>query len=235
MNNLFTLIWGKDFWATLHNVSFGYPNNPTNDDKIHYKNFYNTIQYVLPCCLCKNHYADLITNSIIKLDDKYFENTRTLSEWVYKLHEFVNNKLGVVSGITYEQLAEKYKSYITSNDLNKEERIKAFTNYYSTEPPFLSYEIACKFIKDGSYYYPDFEETINKYNNLSKSNKSDPDWIIRNNKCNKCIQRMRLYDVCGIKDGKITKYELYLIKHLSTSLSRDDLNNYIKVNNIKYS
>ena len=33
-------IWGPHGWKFLHYVSLGYPENPTPEDKINYKNFY---------------------------------------------------------------------------------------------------------------------------------------------------------------------------------------------------
>lgn len=224
-NNLYTLIWGKSFWETLHNVSFGYPDNPTEEDKINYKNFYKSVQYVLPCCLCKKHYTDMINNSELKIDDKYFNNMASLSLWVYNIHEYVNQKLNIKSGITYDYLCNKYSFYKTDNDLTKNQRINAFKMYYNSEPPMLDYNIAIKFINEGSKYFPDFENTLNKYYNIS--DKFSDEWLIRNNKCNKCIKYMRLYDICGINNSILTKPELYLIMHLSTTLSIDDLKKMI--------
>ena len=51
-------IWGPKAWFFLHSVSFNYPDNPTKNDKVEYKRFFESIQYILPCDNCKEHFSD---------------------------------------------------------------------------------------------------------------------------------------------------------------------------------
>ena len=39
-NGLITKIWGPDIWSALHSISFGYPINPSQDQKDKYKTFF---------------------------------------------------------------------------------------------------------------------------------------------------------------------------------------------------
>ena len=49
--------WGPSGWKFMHYVSLGYPNNPTEEDKINYKKFYTSLQHILPCAKCANNYS----------------------------------------------------------------------------------------------------------------------------------------------------------------------------------
>lgn len=39
-NGLMTKIWGAHLWEGLHAIAFGYPIEPTEEQKSHYKNFF---------------------------------------------------------------------------------------------------------------------------------------------------------------------------------------------------
>ena len=45
--------WGPGGWAFMHTITFNYPLNPTDDDKQHYKNFFQSLKYILPCNYCR--------------------------------------------------------------------------------------------------------------------------------------------------------------------------------------
>ena len=55
-NSLQPQIWGPHGWKFIHYVSLGYPENPTINDKNFYKNFYYSLQDVLPCEKCRINY-----------------------------------------------------------------------------------------------------------------------------------------------------------------------------------
>ena len=48
--------WGPEGWKFIHYVTIGYPRNPTNQDKIKYRNFLTSLQDVIPCSICANNY-----------------------------------------------------------------------------------------------------------------------------------------------------------------------------------
>ena len=54
-------IWGPHGWKFMHYISLGYPINPTSKDKINYKNFYYSLQDILPCEKCAINYQKNIT------------------------------------------------------------------------------------------------------------------------------------------------------------------------------
>ena len=37
---MLTSVWGPGMWHFLHTISFNYPTNPTNEEKLNYKNLF---------------------------------------------------------------------------------------------------------------------------------------------------------------------------------------------------
>jgi hypothetical protein len=83
-------IWGPHGWKFMHYVSMGYPDNPTDHQKTLYKNFYYSLQDVLPCDKCAENYKkNLIENPI----DNHMDNRESLMKWVVDIHNSVNKEL----------------------------------------------------------------------------------------------------------------------------------------------
>jgi hypothetical protein len=108
-DGMLTTIWGPPMWHFLHTMSFNYPVNPTRSDKTNYMNFIKSLVNVLPCKYCrenlKQNFIKLpITLSIMK-------NRTTFSKYVYDLHELINTMLNKKSGLTYDEVRERYENF----------------------------------------------------------------------------------------------------------------------------
>jgi len=110
-NGLLPGIWGPPTWESLHATTFGYPVYPTQIDKIRYKLYFRGLGYVLPCGTCRESYIQLITtNGNTALTDNVFDNRRSLTFWLYNLHNAINEKINVKHNITYEEVVKKYET-----------------------------------------------------------------------------------------------------------------------------
>jgi hypothetical protein len=104
-----TQVWGPMMWNALHIISFNYPINPTHSDKIHYKNFIINLKYVLPCKYCR---INLIKNfKMLPLTLEHMKNRETFSRYIYSLHELVNKMLNKKSGLSYNDVRERYEHF----------------------------------------------------------------------------------------------------------------------------
>lgn len=113
-------IWGPAGWLFLHSIAFGYPENPTNDDKKAAIDFFNSLQYLLPCKTCSELY---------KKDLKLFKNEqslknavqsqKTLIQWVNLMHNKVNENLNKKQYTDDEYYNYYTKIYNNSNNNNK--------------------------------------------------------------------------------------------------------------------
>lgn len=114
-----TRFWGPDGWRLLHSVARGYPDSPTNQDRLLYKAFYNSLKYILPCIYCRMSLTQYTTE--LPLTDNYLANSRELSRWIYLIHNKVNAKLRKQELLKdenpeFNEIYDRYTNYL--NDIN---------------------------------------------------------------------------------------------------------------------
>ena len=102
-------LWGPPMWHFLHTMSFNYPVNPTQEDKVHYRDFVLSLQYVLPCKYCRQN---LKTNfKSMPLTMAEMKDRESFSRYIYELHELVNRMLKKKSNLTYCDVRERYEHF----------------------------------------------------------------------------------------------------------------------------
>jgi len=102
MNN--NNIWGPPAWTFLHTVTYNYPENPTDNDKRNFYNFFMSLQHVLPCNKCKVHYQQ----NIQKYDlSESLDSRENLVKWLIDLHNDVNRDNGKPVW-SYSEVYNKY-------------------------------------------------------------------------------------------------------------------------------
>ena len=97
-------IWGRQLWYSLHIITFNYPNNPTNNDKNNYKNFFYSLINVIPCNYCKHNLK--IHMKTLPLENA-LHNKIALVKWLFNIHNLTNKHLNKKI-FTYEQFISKY-------------------------------------------------------------------------------------------------------------------------------
>lgn len=108
-DGMLTTIWGPGLWHYLHTMSFNYPVHPTKDEKKQYKDFVLQLKYVLPCKHCR---LNLVKNfKELPLTNKNMESRYSFSKYIYLLHEHINNMLGKISNLTYDEVRERYEHF----------------------------------------------------------------------------------------------------------------------------
>ena len=113
MNN--NNVWGPSAWTFLHTITYNYPENPTNEDKSNYLNFFDSLKHVLPCKKCQAHYKE----NLKKYDINNSLNSRQdLVEWLIDLHNDVNRDTGK-SVWTYSDVYNKYNHLHNVNMINR--------------------------------------------------------------------------------------------------------------------
>ena len=97
-------IWGPYGWKFMHYVALGYPDLPTHNDKQNYKNFFASLQNVLPCAKCAQNYKQNLSELPI---DNHLESRDHLVKWLIDIHNKVNLETGK-SEIPYEEALSLY-------------------------------------------------------------------------------------------------------------------------------
>lgn len=80
--------FGPVAWQFLHYVSINYPDYPTLQDKINYKNFMISIQNILPCNVCAVNYKKHLEE--LPLTDEILSSRDLFIRWVIDMHNIVN-------------------------------------------------------------------------------------------------------------------------------------------------
>ena len=111
MNN--NNIWGPPAWTFLHTVTFNYPENPTEDDKRNFYNFFDSLQHVLPCEKCKGHYKQNIQKYNLKNN---LGSRQELVKWLIDLHNDINKDNGKPVW-SYSEVYNKYQNMYKSGSL----------------------------------------------------------------------------------------------------------------------
>jgi hypothetical protein len=108
-DGMLTTVWGPGLWHFLHTMSFNYPITPSIKDKKHYRDFILQLRYVLPCGKCRENLVKNFKRLPLRAAD--LESRDSFSKYVYELHEVVNTMLHKNSGLTYEQVRERYEHF----------------------------------------------------------------------------------------------------------------------------
>lgn len=116
-------VWGPFFWHTIHIVALGYPKHPTYTDKKSAKEFYESLAFLLPCSVCREHYKEHLQKNPLT---PFLDSRMDLMKWTVEIHNQVNKMLGkpqwsmeeVIS--YYERLGRRNRSPIwTKEDMNE--------------------------------------------------------------------------------------------------------------------
>ena len=83
-------IWGPKAWFFIGTIILSYPDNPTLNDKTTFKNFFNSLAYILPCRKCRYNYKNHIKS--YPLNDKILNNKNNLIDWIVKIHNLSMGK-----------------------------------------------------------------------------------------------------------------------------------------------
>ena len=108
-DGMLTTVWGPSMWHYLHTMSFNYPVKPTSLDKKNYMKFILNMQNVLPCGHCRENLKRNFKAHPLKMCN--MKNRDAFSRYIYKLHETVNKMLNKKSGLTYNEVRERYEHF----------------------------------------------------------------------------------------------------------------------------
>ena len=134
--------WGPHVWQSLHYISLGYSEKPTEEQKQKYKAFFLLVKDTLPCSVCANHYAENLKK--MPLSDEVLETRENLVKWLIDFHNVVNEMK--------EKPVIKYVDARKMIDTNRQceqpiEYIETFTETKEEKPVQKSPTIPVKIVK----------------------------------------------------------------------------------------
>ena len=128
-------VWGPFFWHTIHIVAMGYPKEPNYTDKRCAKEFYESLAFLLPCGVCKEHYKKHLENNPIA---PFLDTRRDLLKWTINIHNDVNKMLNKPEWTEYEvvkyyeRLGARERSPVWTREDMKEVDYKSFIRGFIT-------------------------------------------------------------------------------------------------------
>jgi hypothetical protein len=84
--------WGKYGWNFCHLVTLAYPEKPTTEDMLNYRNFFDSLKHVLPCEKCRKNMNQHLQK--YPLTDEVLSGKKKLIKWLIDLHNVVNYYTG---------------------------------------------------------------------------------------------------------------------------------------------
>jgi hypothetical protein len=82
--------WGPFFWNAIHISALGYPVEPSHGHKKAAKEFFESLQYMIPCPICRDHYrAHLSKYPLLP----HLDRRSDLFRWTLLLHNEVSKSL----------------------------------------------------------------------------------------------------------------------------------------------
>jgi len=137
-DGMLTSVWGPPLWHYLHTMSFNYPVEPSKKQKEQYRSFILNLKNVLPCGKCRKNLLKNLKK--LPLEMKHMENRETFSKYIFDLHELVNTMLNKKSGLTYEEVRERYEHFrarCVQNIVPKKKEIGCIVPLYGTKSKCL--------------------------------------------------------------------------------------------------
>lgn len=234
---LITAIWGPPEWESFHAKTFGYPVKPTQQQKEEYKQYFEALGNVLPCEYCRKSYKKFISEGDTKLDMNVMESRETLTKWGWRVHNRVNEKLGVDYGETYEEMCYKYESFRAkcikgakgcTMPLNM--KAKSYQKAAIRRAPIIDKKYSIALINHAKNIgMNNYESYLSYYSSLVRNSK---EWTERDCLARKVIDYMRKSGLSSLdKNGMPSIHEMALISMLSSTLEKTKLDEiYNKIN-----
>lgn len=83
-------VWGPIVWTTIHLFALGYADQPSYSEKRAAKEFYNGLQFLLPCPECREHFRDVLSSNPV---EPWLDDRASLVTWTWTIHNQVNAQL----------------------------------------------------------------------------------------------------------------------------------------------
>ena len=97
-------IWGKQYWFVIETIVISMDPSELNSKEFIYLFFYS-LQNILPCPICREHYQSFFQKHDIK---KSMDSKLSLFRWIHNLRNEINthNKKKIISFSEYHEYLE---------------------------------------------------------------------------------------------------------------------------------
>lgn len=134
-------VWGPFFWHTIHIVALGYPKNPNYTDKKSAKEFFESLAFLIPCAICREHYRSHLEKNPLT---PFLDSRTDLIKWTIDIHNQVNEMLGKPKWTLeemlayYERLGRRERSPVWRKEDMNEVDYRSFVKGFITSAALMS-------------------------------------------------------------------------------------------------
>lgn len=122
--NIHPSVWGRDVWNFFYFVSLSYPKNPTENDKLKYKQFFEIAGSIVPCEKCRVNFAKHIQQLPI---ENYLNSSYQLFTWVNKM----DNKVRRLNNRKEFSVNDSMKYYM--NKIQEDQKVVVLKGFNKKE------------------------------------------------------------------------------------------------------
>jgi len=109
-NGFVSSVWGPSAWFFIHCVALNFPLNPTRQEKLTYRRWFESLGTVLPCGACKRNFkSNLISANYDTKTD--FESRMQFYQLTYRLHNVVRQQQGKSTTLSYQDSVLLYEQF----------------------------------------------------------------------------------------------------------------------------
>lgn len=90
--NIDPTLWGPSVWRSLHYITLGYPDTPTERHVRSARDLFTSLGSLLPCEKCRTNFVSHLATH--PLSDAVLSTRQTLVRWLIDFHNDVNRSIG---------------------------------------------------------------------------------------------------------------------------------------------
>ena len=117
MEGIHNNLWGSTFWNMSHYITISYPNVPTDLNKQTVKQYFDLLQHLLPCPICRKHYGNVLL--LYPLTEDILNCKLKLVLWLITIHNYINKQLNkeelTIEDALISMLCVNYKKKIKNH------------------------------------------------------------------------------------------------------------------------
>lgn len=84
--------WGRVTWQSMHCIADAYPEQPSDADKAAYRNWFMSLQQVLPCRGCRDHFKENLVQAG-GLTEEVLSSRYKFRNFMSTFHDCVTNSI----------------------------------------------------------------------------------------------------------------------------------------------
>lgn len=123
-------VWGPPMWRTMHIVAMSYPDDPDDETRKGFSDFYRSLMTTIPCPACRREYREIMIAHPV---EEALSCGDDLFKWTVLVHNNVSERLGKLP-MTSEHVRNSYvyQEGFSAYDPQVDERIHGGLLIYGT-------------------------------------------------------------------------------------------------------